>query len=162
MTCKSNMNGKTMNFNKKLVLTLLVFVAIKFALTYFIFPSWKLEDWFMQLNDIMNVLLVVCATCLLFRTVRLVCYNRIELDRILSEGKWQNVFHVVAFILSIPLFVYGIIRLLSYIPCCRVRFVDLLGDGFIESPGLLWTVFYYLQTPEISTWHLPMWGKCGL
>lgn len=147
MTCKSNMNGKTMNFNKKLVLTLLVFVAIKFALTYFIFPSWKLEDWFMQLNDIMNVLLVVCATCLLFRTVRLVCYNRIELDRILSEGKWQNVFHVVAFILSIPLFVYGIIRLLSYIPCCRVRFVDLLGDGFIESPGLLWTVFYYFTDP---------------
>ena len=77
-----------MNFNKKLVIALLVFVITKFITTYFTFASWKLEDWFMHFNSIINVLLIVCATCLLYRTVRLVCHNRIELDRILSEGKW--------------------------------------------------------------------------
>lgn len=136
-----------MNFNKKLVIALLVFVITKFITTYFTFASWKLEDWFMHSNSIINVLLIVCATCLLYRTVRLVCHNRIELDRILSEGKWQNVSHMIAFILSVPLFIYGVIRVLSYIPICRIRFEDLMSNEFVETPGMMWTVFYYFATP---------------
>lgn len=136
-----------MDFSKKLVIALFVLVAMKFAMTYFIFPFWQVESWFVLFNGIMNVLLVVCATCILVSTIKLVCYNRIELDRILSEGKWRNVSHIVAFILSVPLFLYGVIRVLSYIPCCRVRFEDLLSDGFVESPGMMWTVLYYFTTP---------------
>lgn len=142
------MKGKTLeNYNKKLVIALFVSVAMKFAITYFTFPSLKAESWFILFNNTINVLLVVCATCVFARTIRLLCYNRIELDRILSDGKWNNVSHMIAFILSVPLFIYGVIRILSYIPCCRVKLADLLGERFVESPGMMWTVFYYFTDP---------------
>ena len=136
-----------MGSNKKIAVLLLVFVFVKFAITYFTFPSLRLEYWFVQFNDIVNILLVVCATGVIGGTIRLVCHNRIELDRILSESKWQNILYVIAFILSVPLFIYGIIRVLSYIPCCHIGLADLLSDRFIESPGMMWTVFYYFTDP---------------
>lgn len=136
-----------MRGNKKIIISLLVFVVLKFVITYLPSAYWKMENWFIQFNSIINVLLIVCATCVLVNTVILVCYNRIELDRILSESKWQNVLHVIAFILSVPLFLFGIIRVLSYIPCCRIELADLLSDRFVESPGMMWTVFYYFTDP---------------
>lgn len=136
-----------MESNKKIIITLLILVIIKFTITYFTFASWRFENWFMIINGIINILLVVCATYVIFRTIRLVCYNRIELDRILSESKWHNVMHVIAFILSVPLFLFGIIKVLSYIPCCRIGLTDLLSDRFVESPGIMWTVFYYFTDP---------------
>ena len=142
------MEGKTFeNFNRKLVIALFAFVVLKFAITYLTFPVLKTESWFMLFNGTINVLLVVCATCVLARTVRLLCYNRIELDRILSDGKWNNVSHVIAFILSVPLFIYGVIRVLSYIPSCRIKFEDLMSSEFVETPGMMWTVLYYFTTP---------------
>lgn len=151
-----------MRSNKKIIISLLAFVVLKFVITYLPSASWKMGNWFIQFNSIINILLIICATCVLVNTVKLICCNRIELDRILSEGKWKNISYIIAFILSVPLFVYGVIWILSYIPCCRIRFEDLLGDSFIESPGLMWTVFYYFTTPgnqHMATTHAgQMWA----
>lgn len=156
------MNVRIKNSFDKNIITLLIFVILKFIMTYFTYPSIKEESWFVQCNIVVNVLLILCATLVLVRTLKLVCHNRIELDRILSEGKWKNVLHIIAFILSVPLFVYGIMWILSYIPCCRVRLMDLLGDNFIERPGMMWTIFYYFTDPgnqHMATTHVgQMWA----
>lgn len=142
------MKRKTLkNHDKMFVVALFVLVVIKFAITYFTFPFLKVHKLFIGCNNILNVLLVICATFILVRTIRLVCYKRIELDRILSEGKWKNVSYIVAFILSVPIFMYGFIRLISCIPYCRIQLADLLDERFVETPGLLWTVFYYFTDP---------------
>lgn len=156
------MNVKTKGSFDKNIIALLILVIIKFGMTYFTFPSMKVESWFVQCNMIVNIILILCATLVLVRTLKLIFHNRIELDRILSEGKWKNVLHIIAFILSVPLFVYGIMWVLSYIPCCRVRLMDLLGNNFIESPGMMWTVFYYFTDPgnqHMATTHVgQMWA----
>lgn len=142
------MKRKTLeNYDEKFVTALFVLVAIKFAITYLTFPFLKVHKWFIGCNNILNVLLVICAAFVLVRTMRLVCNKRIELDRILSEGKWKNVSYIVAFILSVPISMYGLIRIISCIPCCHIQLSDLLEERFVESPGLLWTVFYYFTDP---------------